>query len=148
MKGTTLLLTAALAVSGCAADPGNLPGSSAALVEASTSVRDFCYELPREEVKARIVDLLGKCYGAVETAIPIGAVYEPIKAGFQVTNERVPDGNRYSVRNPAGFTFSAEVLAGDEYCETRVHMYAINGFWEKTLTAVDQAVNGQQAACP
>ena len=144
MQGKTMLLVVALGMSGCV----TVPDSPTELVETATNVRDYCYQLPPEEVRSRIENLLSNCYGEVETAIPIGATYAPIKAGYQVINEVLPDGNRYSVRNHAGFTFSVDVLAGDQYCETRVHMYAVTGLWEETFTAVNHAVNGREVACP
>jgi hypothetical protein len=133
-------------VSGCAT--AILPGSTTDLVENSDLVRDYCYQLPREEVDARVGDLLGKCYGEGGTVVPAGARDVPDKDGLRVTRERLPDGNRYSVAKQDGFSFVADVLEGDEYCETRVHLYAVTASWEPAFGAVDRAVRSRGTNCP
>jgi len=144
MQKAIIMMITTIGMSGCV----TVPKTSTELVEASSTTQAFCYPLPPEEVGERIERLLSKCYGPVETVIPVGGIYAPIKADFQVINERLHDGNRYSVRNFVGFAYSADVIIGTQQCETDVQMYAITGFWKKTITAADLAVSGQEVECP
>ena len=89
-----------------------------------------------------------KCYGPVETVIPTGGAFVPVKADFQVLNEKIPNGNRYSVRNFVGFGYSADVIPGESGCETIVQMYAVTGMWKKTFAAVDRAISAEEEKCP
>jgi hypothetical protein len=148
MKTTTLVLVATVSMAGCA----TVPKTSTQLVETSGTTQSYCYSMPRVIVGERIELLLSQCYGEVETIIPIGAAYVPISADFQVINEELPNGNRYSVRNFVGFGYSADVISDaigiSADCETEVRMYAVSGFWRNTFDAVDRAVRNEDSSCP
>ncbi len=134
----------AISMYGCV----TVPKSSTELVETSGTTQEYCYSLSPEEAGIRVEALLSNCYGPVETVIPIGGLYVPMSADFQVVNEQLPDGNRYSVRNFVGFGYSANVIDGGEDCRTRIQMYAVTGLWKNAFTAVDLAVKEQEYDCP
>lgn len=144
MKREILFLASAISMTGCV----TVPKSSSQLVDTSTTTETFCYSLPREDVGTSVESFLGKCYGPVEAIIPVGGIYVPMKADFQVINEELPNGNRYSVRNFVGFGYSADVIDGTDNCETTVNMYAVTGFWRNTFGAVDLAIKGEEPKCP
>ncbi|MCW9058875.1 MAG: hypothetical protein OQL11_08390 [Gammaproteobacteria bacterium] len=144
MKREILFLAMTIIVTGCV----TVPKSSSQLVDTSTTRGSFCYSLSREDVGTRVERFLGKCYGPVEAIIPVGGIYVPMKADFQVINEELPNGNRYSVRNFVGFGYSADVIDGTENCKTTVNMYAVSGFWKNTFSAVDLAIKGGEPKCP
>ncbi len=144
MKRIIVMVIAVMLINAC----GTVPKNSTQLVEASTTKQTFCYSMPPGEVGGKIEQFLSKCYGPVETVIPIGGALVPMKADFQVINEKLPNGNRYSVRNFVGFGLSTNVVNDSKTCETEVKMYAISGFWRKAFIAVDQEVNGLNPKCP
>ncbi len=144
MSYKRMALVVALATTGCV----TVPKTSSQLVESSKTTQDFCYAMPRAAVGERVADFLGRCYGKVETAIPLGGGYVPMRGDFQVVDEQLAKGNRYSVRNFMGFGYSADVVDGGERCETAVNMYAVTGMWKKLFGAVDATVKGQEVKCP
>lgn len=144
LSPTDLLLGFVICMTGCV----TVPKTSTQLVETSGITERFCYSLPREDVGRRVESILTKCYGPAETMIPIGGAYVPIKADFQVLNEKTPHGNRFSVRNFVGFGYSAEVVTGADGCETTVQMYAVTGMWKSTFAAVDHAISTEEEKCP
>ncbi len=144
MKRISVLVIAAMFISAC----GTVPKSSTQLVKNSSTKQSYCYSKPASEVGGKVEQFLSKCYGPVETVIPIGGALVPMKADFQVINEKLPNGNRYSVRNFVGFGLSANVVSGSSGCETDMQMYAISGFWKKAFVALDKEVNGLNPKCP
>jgi hypothetical protein len=144
MRSLVFLVVTILSVAGCV----SIPKTSSELVETSTNTRTYCYQMPPETVGARVEALLARCWYPVAMVIPVGDAYLPMHADFQVIDELLPDGNRYSVRNSMGFGYSADVIAGSPDCETEVRMYAVTAFWKRTFEAVDLAVKGKLAACP
>ncbi len=71
----------------------------------------------------------------------------PLTVEFEVIEESIPGGKRYSVGNRHGFGYSAEVVKGSEACETTLALYAVTGFWRKSFTQTDLAAKGLKAEC-
>lgn len=132
-----------MSVSGCV----SIPKNSSELVNTTSTTQTFCYSLAPEVVGQRLGAYLGQCYRPVSTMIPIGTTYVPMSANFQTTHEKLPVGDRYSVRNPLGFGYSANVVGGVNGCETEVKMYAITDFWKGTFVGADQVINGGEIKC-
>ena len=137
-------MVTALSLAGCV----TVPKTSSELVQTSSTSHTFCYAKPPHEVSRQLETFLGKCYGRAETVIPLGGAYVPIRADFQVLNEQLQNGNRYSVRNFVGFGYAANVVPGAESCNTEVKMYAITGLWQKTFAAADAAISTGDIKCP
>lgn len=144
MKKDIALIIFTLVISAC----GTVPKSSSQLVDSSGTTETYCYSKSPGEVGSLIEEYLGKCYGPVETLIPVGGILVPMKADFQVIHEKLPNGNRYSVRNFVGFGYAANVIGDINGCETEVKMYAVSESWRKAFIAVDQEITGQNPKCP
>jgi hypothetical protein len=144
MKKKSIFLPILCCLSGCV----SIPNTSTELVDTSSNTRTYCYDLSKEVVGKRIESLLSKCWGNIEFVIPVGKLFVPTKGDFQVINEQLENGSRYSIKNALGFGFSANVISGHEGCATQVQMFAVSSFWESTFTAIDQAVNEQTLECP
>lgn len=138
------LLLPIIALAGCA----SIPKTSTDLVNTSSTTQQYCYDITPDIVEQRVHDYLTSCYGPVETIIPVGAAPVPIKADFQVIQEQLLSGKRYSVRNFVGYGFAADVTPALRDCKTVINLYGISSFWRKHFAPVDAAARGQQAQCP
>ncbi len=144
MKSYLITIFAAIALSGCA----SVPKSSTDLVNTSSTTQEYCYDIATDIIEQRVHDYLAACYGPVDTIIPVGAVPVPIRADFQVIQEQLLSGKRYSVRNFVGYGFATEVKPALRDCKTVVNMFGISSFWRKHFAPVDAAARGRQSQCP
>jgi hypothetical protein len=135
MRRTILLLGPVINITAC------MPLTSSDLVETATTTQKFCYSLPHEEVEHLLESILRKCFH--HPSIPGGS-----DDAFDVTIERLPNVNRYSLRIPVGIGFSADVTGGSGSCETEVQMYAAYSTWEQTITDIGEAIHDEEVRCP
>lgn len=146
MDKISFLIVAALSamsVSGCM----SIPKNSSELIATTDTTQTFCYSLSPEIVVQRLEAYLSQCYRPVSTMIPIGTAYVPMNSNFQTTHEKLPNGDRYSVRNPLGFGYSANIVGGVNGCNSEVKMYAITDLWKGTFVGADQAIKGGEIKC-
>ena len=139
-----LTLIASIFISGCV----SIPDTSTELVNTTTTNKELCYDFDATVVTQRSHDYMTKCYGTVSTIIPIGGALTPISHTFDVMQEEIDGGIRFSVSNFVGYGLAEEIRSGEGECTTKVNFYAVTSLWERHFDQIDLAIQNKEFHCP
>ena len=126
----------------------SIPQSSSEVVNKSKDIGSLCYDLSPEVVNQRLDSYMVSCYRPFQSATYAAGMIIPMTIHQEVVKERLPYGNRYSVKNKLGYAFTAEVVPNIQGCNTFVKAYAYSNGWQRHLKPLDDAVKGNPANCP
>lgn len=142
-----VLLAPVFLLAGCA-----FPQSPAELTSSGNKNEVHCYSESHEKVGEKVKQYMNTCFAShmVTTVVPIGSAFIPISSQvhWEVVEEKLADGTRYSLKTDHGYTFSAEIFSRDQRCSTELSMYAMNIMWARNFSKLDKVVLGEKIDCP
>jgi hypothetical protein len=134
-----MLVFVSLVLVGC----GTANSTSSELVAKARVRQTYCIASETKVVEQRIQQFLDACYMQKgETLIPVNGAFVVMK-GFSVEKELTENLTRFSVRNDLYYSMSAEIAAKPQACGTILNIYAVSGFWSKTIESTAAAARGE-----